>query len=202
MDNLPHVVILDTGACWKQSENVNLVKLNEQSFYNEPAQFEVAMHCDEMLSILSANINSKARVSIGKVINSAGSGTPSAFSHGLIWAASLYPDVVVIPLGLVKPNSSVKAALEILDNTRCKIFASVGNPGLDQQGSLYPAAYPECIAVGSACFQQDYNVWEQKPNIIMQDINKLSGSLRSFQMGSETATMFAVAEYINNQAGI
>jgi len=200
MDDLPHVVLLDTGACWKKNAYAKLIKVSEQSFYNEPAQFDVAMHSDEMLQVLSDNLDSKVRVSIGKVINSAGVGTPSAFSHGLIWAAGLYPDIVVMPLGLVKPHSSVKAALEILDNTKCKIFASVGDPGNNQLDSLYPAAYPECISVGSACFQQDYQVWKQKPSIIMQEVKTATGKLRSFQLGSATATMLAVAEYLNNRS--
>jgi len=197
MEQPPHVVLLDTGINWNQGKYSNLQLMATQSFYNEPLFVDTVTHGEKMLDILSENLTGKAKISVGKVINNAGKGTPSGFSHGLIWAAGLYPDVVVIPLGLVKPNSSVKAALEILANTNCKVYAAVGDPEVAQSRSLYPAAYPECIAVGSACYQSDYATWSSKPNLIMREFKTATRKLKSVQMGTETATMLAVAEYLN-----
>jgi len=195
---LPHIVLLDTSVMLEQGQTGNLIKEHEKSFYNESTISFARSHGDEMLDVLSGHLNCDVKISIGKVINNAGEGSVMAFSHGLNWAAELYPDIVVIPTGIEEANSSIKAALEILENTHCRIFASVGNCADDQYGCLYPAAYPECISVGSSGSQRDYNDWAKKPDIIVNSDKAISGTLTVKQFDTAGATMLAVAEYVNH----
>jgi len=195
---LPHIVILDTSVMLDQGQTGNLVKEHEKSFYNESTKSFARSHGDEMLDVLSGHLNCDVKISVGKVINNTGEGSVMAFSHGLNWAAELYPDIVVIPTGIKEANSSLKAALEILENTHCRIFASVGNSEDGQHGCLYPAAYPECISVGSASAQQDYNDWAKKPDVMVNNDSGISGNLPVKQSDTASATMLAVAEYVNH----
>ncbi len=200
MSALPHVVLLDTDATWPGEVFANLEPVRMQSFCHENALTDAVTHGASMLKVLSANLKGTVGVSLGKVIGHSRTGSPQAFARGLVWAAELYPDVVVIPLGLMKPNSSVKAALEILANTHCRIYAAVGKNDQLQQDSLYPAAYPECIAVGSTQQGQLYREWEFKPDLMVDEsVIRATKALKNIQMGTATATMLAVAEYLNHE---
>jgi hypothetical protein len=200
MSVIPHIVLLDTDANWPGEELANLQSGMVQSFCRENAVVGADTHGLSMLKVLSVNLKGSARVSLGKVITHDSEGSPQAFARGLVWAAELYPDVVVIPLGMMKPNSSVKAALEILANTHCRIYAALGNNAQSRQDSLYPAAYPECISVGSAQQGQLYREWSVKPDMLIDEsIVTSMKSLKNIQMGTSTATMLAVAEYINHE---
>ncbi len=200
MAKVPHVVMLDTGANWSEQDNLNLERGYMQTFCNEPFLEDSASHGSSMLKILSKNLKGTVKVSMGKVIADTNAGSPQAFARGLVWAAELYADVVVLPLGLMKPNSSVKAALEILANTHCKIYAAVGNADRGQKESLYPAAYPECIAVGSTQQRQAYQAWTAKPDLLIDEtIVSNVKSMRNIQLGTSAATMLAVAEYLNDE---
>jgi len=200
MEKVPHVVLLDTGANWSEQDNINLERGYMQTFCNEPFLEDSASHGSNMLKILSRNLKGTVKVSMGKVIADANAGSPQSFARGLIWAAELYPDVVVLPLGLMKPNSSVKAALEILANTHCKIYAAVGNVERGQTESLYPAAYPECIAVGSTQQRQAYQQWATKPDLLIDETVVTNvKSMKNIQWGTSAATMLAVAEYLNDE---
>ena len=192
--------MLDTGANWSEQDNFTLEPGSMQTFCNEPVMSDSAAHGSSMLKILSKNLKGVVKVSLGKVTADANTGSPQAFARGLVWAAELFPDVVVLPLGLLKPNSSVKAALEILANTHCRIFAAVGNGDQGQRDSLYPAAYPECIAVGSTLKRQVYQAWSTKPDMLVDETVVANvKTMRNLQMGTSAATMLAVAEYLNDE---
>lgn len=196
----PHIVLLDTGITWLKQEYSNIQFAYQQSFCHASDAQDSASHCSSMLQVLSSNLTCKSRVSLGKVLSAPGVGNPQVISRGLMWSAELFPDAVVMPLGLMKPNSSIKAALEILANTGCKIFAAVGNPYEDQKSCLYPAAYPECISVGCSRYSQVYDSWPEQPDILVDEemVNSVKG-IDGVHLGTSTATMLAVAEFFNNE---
>lgn len=198
--NEPHVVVLGASARWPD-KGIELLKHGfVQSFSRDLADGHADDQNTAMLNVLSTNLRGTVRVSLGKVMANTQTGLPQAFARGLVWAAELYPDIVVIPLGLLKPNSSVKAALEILSNTNCRTFAAVGNAIPEQKDSLYPAAYPECIAVGSMSQRQLYQSWSTKPNLLVDEsvVANVKG-MKNIQLGTSTATMLAVAEHLNHE---
>ncbi len=200
MSTLPHIVLLDTDASWPNEGFSNLQSGMMQSFCRDNSLDNSDSHGVSMLKVLSANLNGTVQVSMAKVIAYHRPGSPQSFARGLVWAAELYPDVVVLPLGLMKPNSSVKAALEILSNTQCRIYAAVGKNDQLSESSLYPAAYPECISVGSMQQGQLYREWEVKPDILIDEsVVATTKTLKNIQMGTSTASMLAVAEYLNHE---
>lgn len=196
----PHVVVLGASTRWPV-KGVELLSCgNVQSFSSDGEDGNNDVQNADMLSVLSANLKGKVKVSLGKVMADTQSGSPQAFARGLVWAAELYPEVVVIPLGLLKPNSSVKAALEILANTNCRVYAAVGNAIPGQSDSLYPAAYPECIAVGSLNQSKLYQTWVTKPDLLVDEsVVANVKEMKNIQMGTSIATMLAVAEYLNHE---
>lgn len=196
----PHVVVLGAGTKWPDKGVESLSHGFVQTFCTDTVGADTETQNTAMLNVLSANLKGKVRVSMGKVMADIHTGSAQSFARGLVWAAELYPEIVVIPLGLLKPNSSIKAALEILANTNCRIYAAVGNALPEQTGSLYPAAYPECIAVGSLSQSQVYQSWATKPDVLIDEsvVANVKG-MKNIQMGTATATMLAVAEYLNHE---
>lgn len=199
-ESKPHIVVLDTGISWEKQEYANIQIAHKQSFCSAADARLATSHCSSMLEVLSRNLTCITRVSLGKVLSAPGVGNPQVISRGLMWSAELFPDAVVMPLGLMKPNSSVKAALEVLSNTGCRIFAAVGNPYEGQKSCLYPAAYPECISVGCTRYANVYDSWTVKPDILVEEetIASVKG-IDGIHLGTSTATMLAVAEFFNNE---
>ena len=196
----PHLVVLGAGTKWPDKGVESLSRGFVQTFCTDGDDINTDVQSSAMLNILSDNLKGTARVSMGKVMTDTRSGSAQAFARGLVWAAELYPEIVVIPMGLLKPNSSVKAALEILANTDCRIYAAVGNAAPEQTDSLYPAAYPECIAVGSMSQSQVYQNWPIKPDLLIDEsVVAQVKRMKNVQLGTAAATMIAVAEFLNHE---
>lgn len=68
-------------------------------------------------------------------------------AEGLVWAADTDVDVAVLSFGLGAPSDVLADAVRYAYERGVVIVASAGNTGT--RGVLYPAAYPEAIAVGA-----------------------------------------------------
>ncbi len=68
-------------------------------------------------------------------------------AEGLIWAANQGVDVAVISFGLSQPSTVLADAVAYAHDQGVVVCASTGNTGTP--GVLYPAAYPEVLAVGA-----------------------------------------------------
>ncbi len=68
-------------------------------------------------------------------------------AEGLIWAAENEVDIAILSFGLSAPSVVLADAVRHAVDRGVIVFASAGNTG--QEGVLYPAAYPEVIAVGA-----------------------------------------------------
>ena len=82
-----------------------------------------------------------------KVLNASGSGSYSAVSSGIKWAADNGAKVINISLGGYLPSSTLKSAVDYAWNKGVVLACAAGNDGMNWK--LYPAAYANCIAVAA-----------------------------------------------------
>jgi len=89
----------------------------------------------------------RARIMPVKVLNAAGGGTFADAANGIIWAADNGAQIINLSIG--GPTSSVvlQNAVNYADGLGVLVIAATGNNG--NTPVLYPAAYPNVIAVGA-----------------------------------------------------
>ena len=95
----------------------------------------------------------KAHVVPVRVLNCAGAGTYSDVANGVLWASDQTASggqakVINLSLGGSSPSSTLQAALQTAVSRGVVVVAAAGNGGAGG-AALYPAAYPEAIAVGA-----------------------------------------------------
>ncbi|MEO0632065.1 MAG: S8 family serine peptidase, partial [Planctomycetota bacterium] len=88
-----------------------------------------------------------ARIVPVKAANPLGFTSDVWLAEGLIWAADNGVDVAVMSFGLSAQSDVLADAVRYAYDRGVVVVASAGNSGLP--GVLYPAAYPEVIAVGA-----------------------------------------------------
>jgi len=199
MNAVPHIVLMDDGLHWDPEQCKQLKSGLYESFCQSMSASGHDTYSGSMLKLLSDNLDHEVCISRAKVFCN-GDGTAQSLASGLIWAAKLKADVVIIPLGLVEHDAGMKSALEVLVKTGCLVFASVGTPYFGQRSALYPAVYEECVAVGCSHYIPVYEGWIEQPDLIVDEAMFAQGNFRSIKMGTSTATMLAVAEYLNSHS--
>ena len=85
---------------------------------------------------------------VAKVLLDDGSGSTSRIVDGLHWCAEAGADVINMSFGMTGTNSTLAAAMSDLAAQDVVLVAASGNNGDDSP--LYPAAYPEVVAVGAS----------------------------------------------------
>jgi len=98
----------------------------------------------------AAGIAYQATILPIKVLNSEGSGTYDAIANGIIWAADKGARVINMSLGGSSGSTTLQNAIQYAYNKGVVIVCASGN---DRRSTVsYPAAYTQCIAVGSTRF--------------------------------------------------
>ncbi len=82
-----------------------------------------------------------------KVLGSSGSGTYGDVAAGIMWAASQGAQVINMSLGGASPSFTLEFAVNYAASKGILLVAASGNNG--NEGVLYPARYPQVIAVGA-----------------------------------------------------
>jgi type VII secretion-associated serine protease mycosin len=83
-----------------------------------------------------------------RVIDSNGSGVTSNLVAGIIWATDHGARVINLSLG-GGPSAALQIALRYAASKGVVVVAAAGNNGTSGNAPVYPAAYPEAIAVGA-----------------------------------------------------
>jgi LPXTG-site transpeptidase (sortase) family protein len=104
-----------------------------------------------------AGISWQTKIMPIKVLNHAGNGSYSALAAGIIFAADHGADIINLSLGGTSPSSTLENAVSYATQRGVIIVASAGNDGAGQL--LYPARYPEVIAVGSVSDLGDHSIF-------------------------------------------
>jgi thermitase len=82
-----------------------------------------------------------------KVLGDKGSGDWSAIASGIIWAADNRAQVISMSFGSYSPSQTVQSAVDYAWGKGVVLVGAAGNDG--QNWGLYPAAYPNVLAVGA-----------------------------------------------------
>ena len=85
-----------------------------------------------------------------RVLDAAGSGALTTIANGISWAANNGAKVANMSLGGGAGSTTLSNAVVAANNAGVSLCAATGNTG--RQGLQYPAAYSQCIAVGTTRF--------------------------------------------------
>ena len=94
-----------------------------------------------------AGVSWGARIMPVKVLNAAGGGTFADVAAGITWAADNGAQIVNLSVGGASSSLVLQNAVNYASNNDVLIIAATGNAGANLV--LYPAAYPNVIAVGA-----------------------------------------------------
>ena len=83
-----------------------------------------------------------------KVLAADGSGSYSALSEGIVWAADRGAEVISMSLSGADDSASLRSAVQYARTKGAVLTAAAGNAGCDCRS--FPAAFPEVISVGAS----------------------------------------------------
>ncbi|HEY5172480.1 MAG TPA: S8 family serine peptidase [Acidimicrobiia bacterium] len=83
-----------------------------------------------------------------RVLDASGNGLSSNVAAGIVWAADHGARVISMSLG-GGPSAGIQIAMRYALDKGAVVLAAAGNNGATGNAAVYPAAYPEAIAVGA-----------------------------------------------------
>ncbi len=84
-----------------------------------------------------------------RVLDGSGSGYSSDVAEGIIWATDNGAKVINLSLGGNVPSQATQEAIQYAQAHGALVLAAAGNAGQSGNAALYPAAFPEPVAVGA-----------------------------------------------------
>jgi hypothetical protein len=84
-----------------------------------------------------------------RVLDANGSGYSSNVAAGVIWAADQGARVINLSLGGTAPSSGTREAIKYANSKGAIVLAAAGNGAQSGNQAIYPAAFPEAVAVGA-----------------------------------------------------
>jgi len=106
----------------------------------------IAAHVDNGLGIVGAAPG--VRILPVRVLDANGGGDASNVAEGVIWAADHGARVINLSLGGGK-SAGIEQAIQYANSKGDVVLAAGGNNGASGNAPMYPAAYPEAIAVAA-----------------------------------------------------
>ena len=190
--DLINVGIIDTGISNNHPDLLANVKGGINTIQPRKSWNDDNGHGSHVAGIVAALNNSVGVVGAGpnidlyaiKVLNSAGSGFLSDIIEGLQWAINNNMQVVNLSLGASTGNQSFHDAIIATKNAGIVVVAAAGNSG----GSvIFPAAYPEAIAVSAIDINNAIASWSSRgPEV---DLAAPGVSIYSTYKGTAYATL-------------
>lgn len=98
-------------------------------------------------SVGVAGMNWSVSLLAAKVLNASGSGSYTAISNGITWAADNGAKVINLSLGGSLPSTTLQQAVDYAWSKGVVVVAAAGNSG--RSSKSYPAAYTNAIAVAA-----------------------------------------------------
>lgn len=150
------IAIVDTGIQTNHPDLTGKIVPGYDFVNNDNNPMDDNGHGTHCAGIAAANTNNGIGIAgVGfncslmgvKVLSASGSGTYTAIVNGINFAADNGAEVISMSLGGSSGSSSLQAAVDYAWGKGCVITAAAGNSNTSTQ--FYPAAYANCIAVGS-----------------------------------------------------
>lgn len=110
-------------------------------------------HCSGIICARNNNIGMvgiapKAKLISVKALDRYGRGNVEAMVRSLEYALDIRPDVISLSVGFTRPFGKIHELIKKLYQMKIPVVCAAGNGG-EKQGVLWPAVYPETIAVGA-----------------------------------------------------
>ncbi|OGF90557.1 hypothetical protein A3I27_02745 [Candidatus Giovannonibacteria bacterium RIFCSPLOWO2_02_FULL_43_11b] len=149
------VGIIDTGISLSHPDLALNIKGSYNAINGRKSANDDNGHGSHVAGIIAALNNTTGSVGVApkadlyaiKVLNAAGSGYISDIIEGIDWAISKNIKVINMSLGCACDVQSMHAAVIRAKNAGIIVVAAAGNSATDPV--IYPAAYPEAIAVSA-----------------------------------------------------
>ena len=205
------VAVVDTGVD-AGHEDLGSVVLPGKDYVDpsRDGRYDPAGHGTHVAGIIAARVNNgrgiagaapAVRILPVRVLDADGSGVSSNVSAGIIWATDHGARVINVSLG-GGPSPGMQLAIRYARSKRAVVLAAAGNNGASGNSIVYPAAYPEAVAVGA--FDERFVKASYSNSASYVDISApgsdilstWSSSSRSYAIASGTsmATPYASAE--------
>ena len=148
------VAVLDSGVDLDHPD-INPKVVARANFSGATSNEDKYGHGTHVAGIVAAAHNNKEGVAgvcphctilAGKVLNDSGVGSSSGLANGINWAVSNGAKVINMSIG-VRASRTLETAVNNAWNKGAVLVAAAGNGA--NQTKIYPAAYPNVIAVGA-----------------------------------------------------
>ncbi|MCG2784936.1 MAG: S8 family serine peptidase [Anaerolineae bacterium] len=150
------VAVIDSGVCAEHPDLAGRIEAGWDFLENDAAPQDDFGHGCSVAGIIAANTNDgigmagvapNAQIMPLRVLNASGVGSYSDVAAAIVYAADNGAQVINLSLGGSNPSSTLENAVNYAISKSVIVVAAAGNNGTE--GVLYPAAYPDVVAVGS-----------------------------------------------------
>ena len=150
------IAVIDSGICASHSDLAGRIVDGWDFLESDTVPQDDFGHGCAVSGVIAANMNDgigiagiapNAMIMPLRVLNSSGIGSYSDVAAAIVYAADHGAQVINLSLGGTNPSSILENAVYYAISKGAIVVAAAGNNGI--QGALYPAAYPDVIAVGA-----------------------------------------------------
>jgi len=171
--NLIRVGIIDTGISNTHPDLLDNIKGGVNTINSRKSWNDDNGHGSHVAGIVAGLDNTIGVIGVGpaadlyaiKVLDRNGSGYLSDVIEGIQWAIANNMQVVNMSLGTTSNITSFHDAVTVAKNAGIVVVAAAGNSGSSADGSstvIYPAAYPETIAVSATDSTDTIASWSSR----------------------------------------
>ncbi|HEY1739469.1 MAG TPA: S8 family serine peptidase [Acidimicrobiia bacterium] len=136
-----------------------------------------------------------------RVLDASGSGYMSDVASGIIYAADHGARVINLSLGGTAPSPALEQAMQYANGKGAVVVAAAGNGAESGNAPIYPAAYPEAVAVAAVdntLHRADFSQYGSYVDLAAPGVNILSDwsssdSAYAYASGTSMAAPFASA---------
>ncbi|MBS3903135.1 MAG: S8 family peptidase [Anaplasmataceae bacterium] len=161
------VAVIDTGIDLDHPDLQANIKKQYNAIYSWRNADDDNGHGSHVAGIIAALNNNQGVVGVAprvdlfavKVLNSRGSGYLSDIVEGIDWAIQNQAQVINLSLGSSSDSPSLRDAVVRAYNAGVVVIAAAGNNG---GAVLYPAAYPQVIAVSATDSNNQLASWSNR----------------------------------------
>ena len=149
------IAILDSGIDLNHPD-LDGKLVGSYNFTDSPTEDDNYGHGTHVAGIAAAETNNGVGVAglagdssllNAKVLGDVGWGLSSWIAEGIVWATDNDANVINMSLGFYRKSRTLQAAVDYAWDGGVLLAAAAGNDGTSSK--LYPAAYPNCIAVAA-----------------------------------------------------
>lgn len=152
------VAVIDTGVRGDHEDLAGAVLQGVDLVDGGPGNVDPNGHGTHVAGIIAARASNGLGVAGGapavkilpvRVLAADGSGSSSTVSEGIIWAVDHGARVINLSLGGTVPSDGMRQAIQYANSKKVVVLAAAGNAGMQGSPTVYPAAFPEPIAIGA-----------------------------------------------------